>query len=294
MSLFQRPIGPPAILSDQAVERYLAAVRAELSLDPLFRRRLRGRVVNQFVAEREARTATGPRRRMGGLGRSVLYASFALSVSVASAMAASQGAAPGDALYALKTQIEYLRLQALPEHLHDDLAAHALGERIHELGILAERGDWARVATQADAVEAEYRHFVDTTDEDGSPDRYVLVLTALLDRLPDRAQAAIGDVLDGMQDAGDDLVRGQGKGRGQGQLAGSGAASDDSDTGGATGAGSDAGDPATIEPTPMTTRPERPERPEPTPRASKSPKPSGEPAASAPTEDVDEVEAADD
>ena len=291
MSLFQRPIGPPAILSDQAVERYLAAVRAELSLDPLFRRRLRGRVVNHFVAEREGRTAAAPRRRMGGLGRAVLYASFALSVSVSSAMAASQGAAPGDALYSLKIQIEHLRLQALPEHLHDDLAAYSLGERIHELGVLAERGDWARVATQADAVEAEYRHFVDTTDEVGSENRYLLVLTALLDRLPDRAQAAIGDVLDGVQDAGDDLVRGQGQGRGQGQAAGSRAAGDGSDTGRATGTGSDAGDPATIEVTP---KPSRPERPDPTPRASKSPKPSGEPAASAATEEIDEVEAADD
>ena len=287
MSLFQRQIRPPAILSDQAVERYLAAVRTEISVDPLFRRRLRGTVVNRFVAERESRKVGTPRRRMGGLGRSVLYASFALSVSVSSAMAASQGAAPGDALYALKIQIEHLRLEALPANLHDDLAAHSLGERIHELGVLAERGDWARVATQAAAVEAEYRHFMATTDDEGSPDRYLLVLTSLLERLPDRAQLAIQDVLDGVGDASGKVDRGQGQGRG----AGSGATSGDSGTGGETGDGPAASDPATLEPTP---RPSRPERPDQTPRTSKSPRPSAEPAASATTEQPDELEAGDD
>jgi len=295
VSLFQRQIRPPAILSDQAVERYLAAVRTEISVDPLFRRRLRGTVVNRFVAERESRTVGTPRRRMGGLGRSVLYASFALSVSVSSAMAASQGAAPGDALYALKIQIEHLRLEALPANLHDDLAAHSLGERIHELGVLAERGDWARVATQAAAVEAEYRHFMATTDDEGSPDRYLLVLTSLLERLPDRAQLAIADVLDGVGDASAEVDREQGRrqdpGAGQGRGAGSGATSGDSGTGGETGDGPAASDPATLEPTP---RPSRSERPDWTPRASKSPRPSAEPAASATTEQPDELEAGDD
>jgi hypothetical protein len=276
MSLFQRPIHPPAILSDRAVERYLEAVRAELSVDPLFRRRLRGNVVNRFVAEREGRTAAAPRRRMGALGRAVLYATFALSVSVSSAMAASQGAAPGDALYPLKIQIERLRLQALPDHLHDDLAAHSLGERIHELGMLAERGDWARVTAQAAAVEFEYRHFLDTTRAEGSSDRYLLVLTALLDRLPDRAQLAIENVLDGVEAAADGVTPdADGKGRG------SGSANDGRGAGGAPGNGPRATDPATSEPTP---KPTRSDRPDPTPRASKSPRPSADAAVPAATD----------
>ena len=277
MSLFQRPIQPPAILSDQAVERYLEAVRAELSVDPLFRRRLRGSIVNRFVAEREGRVPAAPRRRMGALGRAVLYASFALSVSVSSAMAASQGAAPGDALYPLKIQIERLRFQALPEYLHDDLALHALGERIHELGVLAERGDWARVARQAAAVESEYRHFLDTTRAAGSSDRYLVVLSALLERLPERAQLAIEDVLDGVTAVSD----GEASGDAEGSRGGSGSAGEGRGAVGAPGSGPGAKDPAAGEPTP---KPSRPARPDPTPRASKVPQPSAEPAAPSETD----------
>jgi hypothetical protein len=282
MSLFQRPLQPPAILSDEAVERYLAAVRAEISVDPLFRRRLRGSIVNRFVAEREGRLAPRARRRMGGLGRAVLYASFALTVSVSSAMAASQGAAPGDALYPLKLQIEHLRLQALPEHLHDDLAAHSLGERIHELGVLAERGDWDRVATQAAAVEDEYRHYLDASRADGSSDRYLLVLTALLERLPERAQLAIEDVLDRVEGSSDGAGPGGARGQGRGFIP----ANDDRGSGGSTEIEPEATEPTSVEPTTVepTPGPSRPERPDPTPRASKSPQPSAEPAVTSPTD----------
>lgn len=259
MSLFQRSSRQPAILSDAAVQRYLSAVRAELSMDPLFRRRLRGTVVNRFVADREGRTEARPPRRMGALGRSVLNASVVLSVTVSSAMAAAQGAAPGDALYPLKLRIEQLRLDALPEQLHDDLAAHALGERIHELGVLAERGDWAGVETQAAAIETEYRHFVEVVGADASADRYLVVLDALLDRLPDRAQHAIEDrrrgssVVDQVRDAG--LVNGGG------EPAGGGAGGPD----------------ATAQPTPESSaEPSRPARPEPAPRPSREPRPSAD------------------
>jgi hypothetical protein len=287
MSLFQRPIQPPAILSDEAVERYLAAVRAELSVDPLFRRRLRGAVVNRFVAEREGRSGAPARsRRMGALGRAVLYATFALSVSVSSAMAASQGAAPGDALYALKLQIEHLRLQALPEHFHDDLAAHSLGERIHELDLLAERGDWARVAVQAEAVEDEYRHFLDTTRDEASSDRYLLVLTRLLQRLPDRAQLAIKDVLEGVEAASNGPAPRDGAAprEGAGQGGGSGSASDGRG-GVAPSDGPRASAPAEAEPTP---KPTRADRSDPTPRASKSPRPSVEPLVPSATDAADD------
>lgn len=271
MSLFQRPLRPPATVSDEAVERYLAAVRADLSVDPLFRRRLRGAVVNRFVADREASTSMRRgRRQMGGLGRAVLYASFALSVSVTTAMAASQGAVPGDALYPLKVQIEQLRLQALPVQFHDDLAAHSLGERIHELGVLAERGDWARVTSLAAAVTREYEHFVDTTRGHGASANSLVVLTALLDRLPERAQTAIMDVRDGVEDAAEEAGIGERPAGGQGSEPGR--------SDGRGGGAPTVTDPST---TPKATpRPARSERPEPTPRASRSPRPSLEPSAS--------------
>lgn len=277
MSLFQRPIHPPAILSDQAVERYLAAVRADISVDPLFRRRLRGSVVNHFVAEREGKVAP-QRRRMGALGRAVLYASFALSVSVFSAMAASQGAVPGDGLYALKLQIEQLRLDALPEQLHDDLAAHSLGERIHELGILVERGDWGRVEAQALAVEGEYRHFAETVRANGPSDRHLVVLGALLERLPDRAQLAIADVLEGVEAAAEGARPGPGQGQASGRGGGPGSGTNGANAGAGSEDGPDGSPPADAEPTP---KPTREPRPDPTPRASKIPRPSADPAAPA-------------
>lgn len=255
MSLFQRPVQPPAVLSDQAVERYLEAVRAELGVDPLFRRRLRGSVVNRFVAEREGvRAAPGPRRRMGALGRAVLYASFALSVSVSTVMAAAQGAVPGDALYPLKLQIEDLRLMALPDRFHDDLAAHSLVERIHELELLTDRGEWARVAGQVEAVEREYRHFVAVTRADGASDHYLVVLTALLERLPDRAQLALANVLAGVEQAAAEAALDAGPGTG----------------GGGGGARGGADRSAATDPTP---RPTLPDRAEPS-RATKSARPS--------------------
>jgi hypothetical protein len=207
----------------------------------------------------------------------VLYASFVLSVSVSSAMAASQGAAPGDALYPLKLQIERLRLQALPEHLHDDLSAHALGERIHELGVLAERGDWSRVATQAVAVEREYRHFLETADADNSPDQYLLVLTELLERLPDRAQLAIDDVLNGVEAAGDGISSGAGNGQGT--------MNDGGGAGVAPGSRPPTSTSATSEATP---KPSRADRPVPTPRATKSPRPSSGPAEPSETDAADD------
>lgn len=226
MSLFQRPLRPPAIWSDEAVDRYLSAIREEISLDPLFRHRLRGAVVNRFVSEREGASRPAARtgaRRMGTLGRSVLYASVALALSVTGTMAAAQGAIPGDALYVLKRQIETLRLEALPAHFHDDLAAHALGERIEELGRLAERGDWARVAEHAAAVAHDSDEFLALNNvEAASTDRHLVVLNGLLDRLPARVRLVIegvaGDLNSPSVDAGAGRpsVWGRGTSNGQG------------------------------------------------------------------------------
>ena len=134
---------------------------------------------------------------MGRLGRAVLYSSFALAATTTSVLAASQEALPGDLLYPLKRQVERLRVQVLPAHLQDDLAAYALGERIEELGALAERGDDARVAALAAIVERDYEAFVEASLATSSANEHHLtVLGALLDRLPEPAQAAIGQAIE--------------------------------------------------------------------------------------------------
>ena len=198
MSLFRGTIRPPAVLSDEAVERYLAAIRAGLTPDPLFRRRLRGVVMNRYVARREGMVAVPRNRSMGRLGRAVLYASFTLALSTTTVLAASQEALPGDPLYALKRQVEDLRVQILPADLHDDLAAYALAERIDELARLAVRGDWARVESLAITVEHDFAAFVARADTDRSDsnDKYLIVLNGLLARLPDPAREAVEGVID--------------------------------------------------------------------------------------------------
>jgi hypothetical protein len=204
MSLFRDSLRPPAIFSDEAVERYLAAIRAELGPDPHFRGRLRGQVLNRYVAAREGiGDAPTAARTMGRLGRAVLYASFTLAFSVTGVMAASQEALPGELLYPLKRQVEELRFQVLPAHLHDDLATYALGERIHELDELAERGDWDRVIALAGTIEQDYLALADALESDsGQLDRHIVVLNGLLETLPATARTAVEDVLDGMPGIG--------------------------------------------------------------------------------------------
>jgi len=157
MSLFRGSLRPPAIISDEAIERYLAAIRSEIEPDPLFRRRLRGHVVNRYVAAREGHVeGRSMPREMSRVGRAVLVASFGLSLSVTSVMAAAQQAVPGDALYPLKRHVEELRIHVVPAHLQDELAGYHLGQRIEELGRLIETGQWAAVADQARAIERSY------------------------------------------------------------------------------------------------------------------------------------------
>ena len=117
MSLFTNPIRPAPLASDAAVRRYVEAIRQQIEPDPLYRRRLRGQVVNRFVARKRGIDLTGPRRpsRMGALGRACLYASFALAVTVTGVMAASDAAIPGDVLYPLKRSIEEMRFDVLPD-----------------------------------------------------------------------------------------------------------------------------------------------------------------------------------
>lgn len=198
MSLFRPSLRPPAILSDEAIERYVEAIRHELQPDPLYRRRLRGMVLNRYVAAREgAIPSAKPRATMSRIGRAVLVASFTLAIGVTSVMAASQEALPGELLYPLKQRVEQLRVEILPAHLHDELAAAALGERIDELARLALRGDDNGVAALAIVIEHDYKELVAAFPQDGDAiDRQLMVLDELLGRLPEKARLVVADVLD--------------------------------------------------------------------------------------------------
>ncbi len=200
MSVFRPTIDPSPLASEEAVRRYLTAIRAELEPDPLFRRRLRGGVMNRFVAAREGLERPVARgSEMGRVGRACLYASVVLAMSVGGVMAASRAALPGDLLYPVKLEIEAVRMRALPSEFHDDLAVYALSERIHEMSRLAEAGDWDAVAALASEVEAGYEQLAaigmdDVLADEGLQHR-LEVLETLRDSLPAPARAAIERVL---------------------------------------------------------------------------------------------------
>jgi hypothetical protein len=209
VSLFRSSLRPPAIVSDEAVARYLASIRAELDPDPAFKRRLRGVVVNRFVAARELGVrALGeglePTKAMGRLGRAVLYASFAIGVGVTGAMAASEAAVPGDVLYPLKRAIEDARLQVLPDDFHDVLIAHELTERLSELALLVDRGDDVRVAGLATEIAAQLEppRADDPSRTAAAIEENRALLATLIGRLPDEAQLAVTAALSTAVDLG--------------------------------------------------------------------------------------------
>jgi hypothetical protein len=138
------------------VERHLRRIQP----DPMFRRRLRGQVVNRYVATREGMIVAVPprpgRREMGALGRGVLVGSLLTVMGVSAVGAAAQESLPGDALYAVKLQLEDLRMRVAPPGLRDDLAAMALDERLEEVERLAAAGLWQLVDdAAARAAQAE-------------------------------------------------------------------------------------------------------------------------------------------
>jgi len=296
MSLFKGSLRPPAVLSDEAIERYLTVLRAEVEIDPLFRRRLRGQVVNRYVAAREGLDAGEGSRHMGRLGRAVLYASFSLAVTVTSVMAASQAALPGEVLYPLKRQMEQFRVEILPSRFHAGLAANALSERIGEMDRLAAAGDWDGVARLATTIEAGYLELlaIDPGGTDAALHQHFVVLDHLLERLPDGARSAIQTTIDRAAE-----VRGAPGNGSTGGGPGSGDRPyDDASSGGSSDR--DASTTSTRSPKPEATpRAERPDptlradpadptrKPQPTPkahdpassdstpRATKSPKPDG-------------------
>jgi hypothetical protein len=275
MSLFRSAINDPAPISDEAIERYLAAIRADIDPDPLFRRRLRGHVMNRYVAANEGLVRRRPASEMGRIGRAVLIASFAMCLTVTGAMAASQQAIPGDIFYPLKLEIEALRERVVPDRLRDELAVYVLAQRIAELDRLAAAGNWAAVSLQADAVRAAYADLVALSPDAASLDARLAVASSLLERLPDRAIAAVERAIGQDQGLGVDNGNGSpstGAGGGQGagangQVPASNGAGGGQPAGGSTtnpGSGKQPGSAAETDATP---------RPSPKPHPTRTPKP---------------------
>lgn len=193
-SLLDRVLGHSAPgRGDQAASDRLERLLHDVAPDPLFKRRLRGSIVNYHVAGREGHLArrgrTRTRGQMGTIGRSVLYASVLLALGVSAVGAAAQDTVPGDALYSVKLRLEEVRMQIAPPSVRGQLAAIALAERIDELEQLADRGEWDRVATAAGrVVAAESQAAQDpvavVSPMGASAAHAVEVLQAVLDKAP--------------------------------------------------------------------------------------------------------------
>ena len=314
MSVMSRLTRRDPLSPDDAMRRYVEAIRRDLEPDPLFRRRLRGTVMNEFVARREGvavPTASPLGRQMGTLGRACLYASFVLALSVGGVMAASETAIPGDLLYPLKRSIEEMRMEVAPTHLRDDLAAYALAERLDELSRLLENGALGAAAALAGDVEASYEELVATAGEDavadGRFDAQLAHLDDVLDHVPVRARQAIVNAMNGAPGLQVDhsgqghaeggpgsKPQGQSSGVNNGNGANNGNGSQNGNGNGTSnGNGPDgAGAPGQAKPSP-TPEPEdqQSEQPEPTPRPERTPKPHGSPSPSpSPTPDSEDVD----
>jgi hypothetical protein len=282
MSVLSKHLRPPSTASDDAVRRYVEEIRRHADPDPMFRRRLRGSVVNRYVAIHEGTIAPRGRQasRMGTLGRACLYASFAMAVTVGGAMAASERAVPGELLYPLKRSIESLRLDVLPERYHDELVAEALSARIVELSMLLEAGEAALAESLTDDIHESYVQLVALSAGEGAPRGLLRArldqLDAMLARLPEAARAAVERAMAGVRPVNAAPGLGAGPDRGSpGRAEGAGG-------GPAGGRGTDGATEPDRTPKPQSTpKPERTPKPEPTPEAEASgtsePQPTPEP-----------------
>jgi hypothetical protein len=282
MSVLSKHLRPPSTASDDAVRRYVEEVRRHADPDPFFRRRLRGTVVNRFVAAQEGVLVPRARHasRMGTLGRACLYASFAMAVTVGGAMAASERAVPGELLYPLKRSIESLRLDVLPEQYHDELVAGALAARIVELSMLLESGEAALAASLTDDIHDGFEQLVALSKGTDAPRGLLRAhldqLEALLARLPEVARAAVEHAMAGVLPVNAAPGLGAGPDRGSSGPARGGGEGD--------GSSSQGGGPASGRGTDGATEPDRTSKPQPTPKPERTPKPEPTPTASATSE----------
>jgi hypothetical protein len=274
MSILSRPLRPSSTASDDAVRRYVEELRRHADPDPLFRRRLRGTVVNRYVAVQEGvlvPRAVRQASRMGTLGRACLYASFAMAVSVGGAMAASERAVPGELLYPLKRSIESLRLDVLPVQYHDELVAEALSARIMEISVLLDSGQVALAASLSDDIRESYERLVALSNGDGAPRGLLRArldqLDAMLARLPESARTAVERAMSGARPVNSAPGLGAGPDRGSPARAeGEGRGVAPSNQGAVGGTGSD--NPTEPDGTPMPRATPKPDRtPKPTPHS---------------------------
>ena len=187
---------------DQAYAESLERSLRRLEPDALYRRRLRGEILNRYVATREGLVTPPTRpRAMGALGRGVLYASLAVAVAATAGSAAAAESLPGDPLYPVKLQFEEIRLQIAPPSMRADLMAMALDERLDEMEELARAGRWTQVAAVANAViHAEER----LAGASGAPGQtaveelseHAAVLEALVDTAPAAAQDGLNRAIE--------------------------------------------------------------------------------------------------
>jgi hypothetical protein len=191
---------PPELPPDDSVLRAVRGALRREDPDPLFRRRLRGVVLNQYIARRDA-PAPPRQREMGRLGRAVLYASVALALSLTVGGVVSQDSRPGDLLYTMKRRIEEIRLRVAPESVRGQLLGMALDERLGELRGLAIAGDWSRVEGAAAEVTAADELLVRTGYEPApveaaSIEDQIRVVGTLLEDAPASVRRAVVPALD--------------------------------------------------------------------------------------------------
>ena len=213
-------------MPDDPIARMISRTVGRIQPERTYRWRVRGRLLNQYVAVREGLVPPIPARRaqMGSLGRAVLLASVALAISVSAVGAASSNALPGDPLYAVKRQVEQVRMDIAPPSVRPALAAMALEERLSEVEQLAAAGSWSRVALaelEVDGAVATIRELGGslTADQVAELSHHTEVLTALIARAPAAAQPGLERAL--VASAGVAATADSGKHLGQGILSGS-------------------------------------------------------------------------
>jgi hypothetical protein len=189
---------------DDPLTARLTRAVAALEPDPLFRRRLRGQVLNRHVAVREGLAAAEPPRRMGRLGRSVLMASVVLAASVGGVGAVSQQALPGDSLYSVKLQIEEIRLRVAPDWMRGGLELAALDERLDEVERLAAAARWLDMPAAVNAAVATRAELASSGDAIARQPLtdHTTVLKELLTEVPDSGRKGILRALHAAQGKG--------------------------------------------------------------------------------------------
>ena len=184
---------PPPEPPDEATVARLRTAMTELDPDPLFRRRLRGRLLNSYVAVHEGMRPAPPSvSRTGRIGRAALYAGLTVAIGATAVGAASRNALPGDPLYGAKMAIEQLQMKLAPAGVQRALRAASVEERLDELAQLAARADWPHAAATTRQVAAELQRIeaaggAPTADQARIAHR-LAVLTAVFEAAPPAAR----------------------------------------------------------------------------------------------------------